>query len=239
LLYGRTVIDARRLVVPLLAALIVIAIALDLQNGPPATGIDFHTYEAASLVGIQQGWNHLYDQSLVKVAQLELVPAQRTQPFLSPPPVAWITAPFSTLPYWLAFAAWTLFTMGALALALLYSTSYRGWGRPVAAGAALVPLWVLHAMGVGQVVPLVAAGILIAWRLLRDERDVLAGVALGLVLLKPNTAMFVQFENNQSLHSVKRKLSASSGCFHSPASSQVRIRSGTPTGNSSIGVRRM
>ena len=164
---------------PLLAALIVIvvAIALDLQNGPPETGIDFHTYEAASLVGIQQGWTHLYDQGLVKVAQQELVPAQRTQPYLSPPPVA----------------AWTLLTLGAFALALIYSTSYRGWPRLVAVGAALVPWWVLHAVGVGQVVPLVAAGMLIAWRLLRDERDLLAGVALGLTLLKPNTAMFVPF----------------------------------------------
>lgn len=180
---------------PLLAALIVIvvAIALDLQNGPPETGIDFHTYEAASIVGIQQGWTHLYDQGLVKVAQQELVPAQRTQPYLSPPPVAWITAPFAALPYRLAFAAWTLLTLGAFALALIYSTSYRGWPRLVAVGAALVPWWVLHAVGVGQVVPLVAAGMLIAWRLLREERDLLAGVALGLTLLKPNTAMFVPF----------------------------------------------
>ena len=185
--------DTRRLVVPLLAALIVIAIALDLQTRPPETGIDFHTYEAASLVGIQQGWAHLYDQGLVKLAQLQLVPAQRTQPFLSPPPVAWITAPLSMLPYRLAFAAWTLLTLGAFALALAYSTTYAGWPRLVAVGAALVPWWVLHAVGVGQVVPLVAAGILVAWRLLREQRNVLAGVALGLILLKPNTAMFVPF----------------------------------------------
>lgn len=183
--------DTRRLLVPLMAALVVIAIALDLQNRPPETGIDFHTYEAAGLVGIHQGWAHLYDQGLVKLAQLQLVPAQRTQPFLSPPPVAWITAPFSALPYWLALAAWTLITLGAFAVALAYSTSYRGWARLIAVGVALVPWWVLHAVGVGQVVPLVAAGILVAWRLLRDRRDVLGGLALGVILLKPNTAMFV------------------------------------------------
>jgi glycosyl transferase family 87 len=187
------VTDTRRLLVPLLGALIVIAIALDLQNRPPETGIDFHTYDAAAVVGLQQGWAHLYDQGLVKLAQLQLVPTQRTQPFLSPPPVAWITAPFSALPYSLAFGAWTLLTLGVFALALAYSTTYAGWARLVAVGLALVPWWVLHAVGVGQVVPLVAAGILIAWRLLRDRRDVLAGVALGLVLLKPNTAMFVPF----------------------------------------------
>jgi alpha-1,2-mannosyltransferase len=187
------VTDTRRLLVPLLGALIVIAIALDLQNRPSETGIDFHTYLAAGVVGIHQGWGHLYDQGLVKLAQVQLVPTQRTQPFLSPPPVAWITAPFSALPYSLAFGAWTLLTLGAFALALAWSTTYGGWARLVAVGVALVPWWVLHAVGVGQVVPLVAAGILVAWRLLRDQRGVLAGVALGLVLLKPNTAMFVPF----------------------------------------------
>lgn len=185
--------DTRRLLVPLLGVLIVTAIALDLHNRPAETGIDFHTYEAAGLVGIQQGWAHLYDQGLVKLAQLELVPMQRTQPFLSPPPVAWMTAPFTALPYSLAFGAWTLLTLGGFALALAYSTTYRGWARLVAVGAVLVPWWVLHAVGVGQVVPLVAAGIVISWRLLRDQRDVLAGLALGLVLLKPNTAMLVPF----------------------------------------------
>ena len=185
--------DTRRFVVPLFAAILLIAIVLDIQNRPPETGIDFHTYEAAGVVGIQQGWTHLYDQGLVKLAQLQLVPTQRTQPFLSPPPVAWIAAPFAALPYSAAFVTWLLIALGAFALALTYSTTYRGWARVVAVGAALVPWWVLHAVGVGQVVPLVAAGILIAWRLLREKRDILAGVALGLLLLKPNTAMFVPF----------------------------------------------
>jgi glycosyl transferase family 87 len=187
------VTDTRRLLVPLLGAMIVIAIALDLNHWPLEAGIDFHTYEAAGLVGVQQGWTHLYDQRLVQFAQEHVAPALRTQPFLSPPPVAWIAAPFSVLPFGPAFAAWSLITLGAFAFALAFSTTYRGWARVLAVGAALVPWWVLHAVAVGQVVPLVAAGILISWRLLREKRDVAAGVALGLILLKPNTAVFVPF----------------------------------------------
>jgi len=49
----------------------------------------------------------------------------------------------------------------------------------------------MHAVNVGQVVPLVAAGTVIAWRLMRDRRDVLAGVALLAILLKPNTTSLV------------------------------------------------
>jgi Glycosyltransferase family 87 len=183
----------RRLLVPLLAAAIALAIVLDLHNRPVEVGIDFHTYEAAGLVGVQQGWTDLYDQGLVKLAQQHLVPNQRTQPFLSPPPVAWITAPFGALPYGLAIDLWSILTLGVLVLALAISTSYRGWARVVAVAAALVPWWVMHAVGVGQVVPVVAAGILVAWWLLRDKRDIAAGVALSLILLKPNTAILVPF----------------------------------------------
>jgi hypothetical protein len=52
---------------------------------------------------------------------------------------------------------------------------------------------VAHAVNVGQVVPLVAAGVVIAWRLLRVDRDLAAGIALSLMFLKPNTAILVPF----------------------------------------------
>jgi hypothetical protein len=57
--------------------------------------------------------------------------------------------------------------------------------------AALTPWWVAHAVNVGQVVPLVAAGVVVAWRLLRTDRDIAAGIALSLMYLKPNTAILV------------------------------------------------
>jgi hypothetical protein len=50
---------------------------------------------------------------------------------------------------------------------------------------------VLHAVNLGQVVPLVAAGAVVGWRLLRDKQDMAAGVALSLIFLKPNTAILV------------------------------------------------
>jgi hypothetical protein len=47
----------------------------------------------------------------------------------------------------------------------------------------------MHAMSLGQVVPLVAAGVVVGWRFLRDDRDVAAGIALSVIFLKPNTAI--------------------------------------------------
>jgi hypothetical protein len=142
-------------------------------------------------VGLQQGWSHIYDQRLITIAQATLVPDQRTQPFLSPPPVAWLAALLVRLPYDLAFVVWSVVTTLAVVLAVVWSSASRGAGRWLAAGLVITPWWFLIANWVGQVVPLVAVGILVAWRLVRDDRDIAAGLVLGLVLLKPNTAFLV------------------------------------------------
>jgi hypothetical protein len=190
LLYGRMVIPVRRLLIGLFAATLLIAITLDVVNRPEPLGVDFHTYAAAALVGIQQGWSDIYDQGLVTMAQKYLVPTLWTQPYLSPPTVALLVAPLAPLPYDLAFNLWAAATLIALVAALFWSTYYRGVARILAVGAAVAPWWVFHSVHVGQVAPVIAASVLIAWRLLREDRDIAAGLVLSLVLLKPNTAVF-------------------------------------------------
>jgi hypothetical protein len=191
LLYGRTVTAARRFLLPLALAIVALALALDLWNPTEPIGIDFHTYEAAARVGLHAGWSHIYDQDLVAIQQKELVPDQVAQPFLSPPPAAWLAAALSPLPYWPAYYVWATFTFAAFALALLWSSRERGLLRWATSAAVLAPWWVLHAVHLGQVVPLVAAGVVVAWRLVRDRRDIGAGLALAFVFLKPNTAFLV------------------------------------------------
>jgi Glycosyltransferase family 87 len=172
------------LLVPLAAAF--------LKRAEPL-GLDFHTYAAAARVGLQYGWSHIYDQELVATAQTSLAPNQATQPFLSPPPVAWLAALLAGLPYAWAFGVWAIVTTFALAWAVAWSApaSRGGLERWLAAALVVAPAWVLVAARVGQVVPLVAVGVLVAWRLLREDRDLGAGVVLALLLLKPNTAFLV------------------------------------------------
>jgi len=172
---------------------VLVALGLDLWNPSEPIGIDFHTYEAAARVGLQQGWSHIYDQSLVAAEQANLVPGQTVQPFLSPPPLAWLAAMLAPLQYWPSYYVWAAFTLIAFGLALMWASTDRRLVRWVAAGAALTPWWLLHAVHLGQVVPLVAAGVVVAWRLARDRRDIVAGVALSVVFLKPNTAILVPF----------------------------------------------
>jgi hypothetical protein len=172
------------------AGVIAFAIAEDFVRREQL-GIDFHTYLAAAVVGLRDGWGHLYDQPAVASVQRSLDSHVWAQPFLSTPPVAVLVAPLSSLPYPVAYYLWAVLTLAAFAGALAWSTTYAGGARWLAVAAALVPWWVIHAARVGQVALLVAASVLIAWRLLREKHDVAAGLALTLLILKPNTAFLV------------------------------------------------
>ena len=174
-------------------AVVAVALALDLWHDRGYNGADFHTYLAAAIVGLEQGWSHIYDQALVAVEQTQLVSNQPSQPFISPPTVAWLVTPLTLFPFWTAFAVWAAITFAALGAAFAWSGVSTGTGRWIAVIAALAPWWVIYAVNRGQVVPLVAAGVVVAWRLLREEKDIAAGIALSLIFLKPNTAILAPF----------------------------------------------
>ena len=182
---------ARRWLPWLALAAILIAIVLNIANRHEPPGIDFHTYKAAAVVGLEQGWSHIYNQADVAVAQKRLDPGEVAQPFLSPPTVAWLAAPFVPIPYAPSYYLWSVLTLAAYVAALAWSVSSRGIAQWILIAAAIAPWWVLEAARVGQVVPLVAASLAISWRLLREDRNVAAGLVLSLLLLKPNTAFVV------------------------------------------------
>ena len=141
---------------------VLIALVFDVLNRYEPIGIDFHTYLAAAVVGVQHGWSFIYDQSIVADAQKQLVSSQIAQPFLSPPPVAWLTAPLTPLPYWVAYWVWTAVNFVAFAGALVWASRKSGFERWLYAAGALAPWWVVHALNLGQVAPLVAAPLLLA-----------------------------------------------------------------------------
>lgn len=184
---------ARRLLPPLALVAILIAILVNFLDRQEPPGIDFHTYKAAAIVGLEQGWSHIYDQDVVALAQLQLDSGEVAQPFLSPPTVAWLVTPLVPVPYSPSYYLWSLLTLAAYVAALAWSIPSRGLQRWILVAAAIAPWWVLEAVRVGQVVPLVAAGMAVSWRLLRENRNVAAGLALSLLLLKPNTAFMVPF----------------------------------------------
>src|SRR2546430_11420974 len=124
---------------------------------------------------------------------MQIVSGQTALPSLRPPPVAWLTAPRTPLPFWVAYWVWTAVNFVALAGALVWASRKSGFERWLYAAGALAPWWVVHALNLGQVAPLVAAGAVLATRLARERKDVAAGLALCLLYLKPNTALLVPF----------------------------------------------
>jgi Glycosyltransferase family 87 len=173
--------------------LVAVALCIDVLHRNDPISVDFHTYVAAGQVGVEQGWPHIYDQVMVAVEQVELSPNQIVQPFLSPPTVAFVTAPLGFLPYDLAYVIWAVTLLAAVAVALAWAGTSKGWSKWIAVVGALSPWWVMHSVNVGQVVPIEAAGCVVAWRLVRERREVLAGLALATILFKPNNAVLVPF----------------------------------------------
>src|SRR6185437_363752 len=111
-LFSRVNIGGNRVALTLAFGVVALALILDVAIRNDPISVDFHTYLAAAQVGIKDGWSHIYDQGLVAIQQKAIAPAQVAQPFLSPPTVAFLTAPLAGLPLHLAYVVWALFTFG-------------------------------------------------------------------------------------------------------------------------------
>ena len=152
---------------------------------------DLRLAYGAARVGIRDGYGRLYDLAAQKTAIESLGQGFNPQPFISPPPLAWLVTPLLALPFSAALVVWTLLLLAALGLAWYLLAPP---GR--LAKAAHLVLWlglfpVAFGVMVGQPGPLVAAVVATCWWLIRRDRPVLAGLVLSLVVLKPQLALLV------------------------------------------------
>lgn len=155
-----------------------------LFTGETPHRVDFIAFQAAGRLALAGEAAAAYDWERLRDAQaaiLGIAPEAMTGylGWLNPPHFFFAVVPFAPLSYAWAWAAWIL----ACVLVLGFAT------RGVMPGAAaLVAVFctpsVLLSLGVGQNGALVAA--LMAWTLLLlDRRPALAGIALGLLTIKP------------------------------------------------------
>ncbi|GAC1640874.1 MAG: hypothetical protein NVS9B11_07870 [Candidatus Dormibacteraceae bacterium] len=191
-------IRSRRRVWPAVGLLVgVMLIGFDLLFVAPtylsgyAIRNDFRLAYAAAALGIQSGYSHLYDLAAQKAAIEGLGAGFNPQPFISPPPLAWLVTPLLVLPFTAALVLWTL-----LLLALLCWTWYLlappgRWVKPAHLVLLLGVFPVAFGVMVGQPGPWVAAAIATAWWLMRNNRPVWAGLVLSLIVLKPQLALLV------------------------------------------------
>jgi Glycosyltransferase family 87 len=150
---------------------------------------DFYVYYLAAQLGRAHGWGAIYDPAVFLPPVTAAV--GKPLPYLNPPELAWLVTPLSYLPYTLAGWIWTGLLAGAFALVWYLVAPDRGLTRlihGVGAGA-LLPVFV----GVlfGQVSLVVVAAVALSWWFLSTDRPWLAGLALSVLILKPQIAFLV------------------------------------------------
>jgi hypothetical protein len=149
---------------------------------------DFTFYYAAARIGVTHGWQSIYDLGLqqselyaigsrIKIAELAR--------YISPPPLAWLALPFTLLPYPFAYLLWSVLLLGALTGTWYLVAPGAGPARLIHLVAALAWLPVIYALQLGQPGLLVALGVAGSYALLRKHRQFLSGLALGVIVLKP------------------------------------------------------
>ena len=152
---------------------------------------DFRLAYAAASVGITSGYSHLYDLAAQKSAIEGLGSGFNPQPFISPPPLAWLVTPLLLLPFVAALVIWTLLLLAALCWTWFLLAPPGMWMRLAHLALLLGVFPVAFAVIVGQPGPLVAAAVATSWWLMRNDRPVWAGFVLSLIVLKPQLALLV------------------------------------------------
>jgi hypothetical protein len=152
---------------------------------------DFRLYLAGAQVGLRYGWDRIYDHGLQQQMVALLQPPAQWYALLTPPPITWLVAPLTLLPYPLAYALWSALVAALLGLAFflarpragVFRTAYLAWTL------ALFPVW--FTVYEGQASGLAAFSVVLCWWLLDRRRDLLAGLALTPILLKPHLALLL------------------------------------------------
>jgi hypothetical protein len=149
---------------------------------------DLTFYYAAAKIGLTHGWQSIYDLRLQQEAldalgsRIQIAELAR---YISPPPVAWLAVPLTLLPFQVAYGVWSALLLAALVWTWYLAAPGTGRLRLVHLAAALACLQL------GQPELFVALGVAACYALLRADRPVWAGIALGALVLKPQLAVLV------------------------------------------------
>lgn len=160
----------------------------------PLKGADFIYFYTVGSLAKTHHTSALYDFDALHAEQIALVPESAAEfyPPVYPPNVALVFAPFASLPFRSAMFLWNLITI--VAFAFIVASAWRPVAVDlpdrrfvVAAAAAFPPFWnlVLH----GQATILILAAFWVGWIALERQKRFWAGMAFGLLLIKPQFAI--------------------------------------------------
>jgi hypothetical protein len=187
------------LVVTLAIAGLQLAVAgnrlLDLGWTPLAkpASTDFGNYYVYAQVGLHHGWNSLYDLGVQRQEWLRQGgdAALPLYPMIYPPPLAWVVAPIALLPMNAAVAAWAGVILALYILTWKLAVPGDRLTRLILLAASFC-LWpVVYGLALLQAMVVMVAVVTVAWWLLGRRLEVLAGLVLVLLVVKPQVAFLV------------------------------------------------
>lgn len=151
---------------------------------------DFGSQYAAAYVGIHSGWSHIYDPVYLRPVENALG-ADGFSIFPHPPPVAWLAVPLALLPWVPAALIFQVVLVGALAASAALMAPRDRWGRVLVALSVVGFQPVLFALGYATMSPLVLLCVVGALVAMRRGSHIVAGVLLGLTVVKPQLTLLV------------------------------------------------
>jgi alpha-1,2-mannosyltransferase len=157
-------------------------------------GTDFLHFYTLGLLAKSHDGAHLYDMNTQAELAAEHVPQARGLRYLPlyPPQVSILFTPLARLPYAWALIIWSVFSATLYAICC-YSIwracpSLRNYGGTVAILAAGFPAF-FHLIAWGQTSALALVCFTAAFFFLRSKQDLLAGLALGCLIFKPQLGL--------------------------------------------------
>ena len=157
---------------------------------------DFRLNYVVAKIGLTHGWSHIYDLDLQRQLSAGFGPVgsvvDSMHNFVTPPPLAWLLAPFTLLPLPAGFLTWTLCSLAALVAAWWLVCPGKGLAR-VTLLLIAIAIWPMHyTFWLGQTAPVSIFCLALAWWLLERECWAPAGAAVALALfIKPQVVLLL------------------------------------------------
>jgi hypothetical protein len=153
------------------------------------------TYVAAE-AGLRYGWSTIYDAATLHSLSTSFPSSQQyiggSLTYVNPPLLAWLFVPFTAVSEPMAYALWSVVSLGALVWAWHIAAPYTGLAKATLLLLALA-LWpVLLAFYYGQPSMVLLFLVAVAWWLCAHDRPLAAGTALALAtFLKPQVVALI------------------------------------------------
>jgi len=157
---------------------------------------DFRLNYVAAEIGLTHGWSHIYDLDLERQITASFAPAgiviDSYHNYVTPPPLAWLLAPFTVFSVPTGFLVWAIVSLAALIAAWWLVCPGKGIAR-VALLLIAVAFWPMHyTFWLGQTATISIALLAFTWWFLERERWAPAGVVMAIALfIKPQLLLLL------------------------------------------------